>query len=77
MQKIQLTIAIHFISFKNTDEEGVMHSKGDTIEIMSYDESNKVTEELIRSYEVLRHFFIGIKLDLKHQFKVVALSLIS
>ena len=54
-----------------------MHSKSDTIEIMSYNESNKVIEELIRSYEVLRHFFIGIKLDLKHQFKVVALSLIS
>lgn len=54
-----------------------MHSKSDTIEIMSYDKSNKVIEELIRSYEVLRHFFIGIKSDLKHQFKVVALSLIS
>ena len=32
--KTQLTIAVNFISSKNTDEESVMHSKSDTIQIM-------------------------------------------
>ena len=32
--KIQLTTAINFISFKDTDEEHVMNSKSDNVEIM-------------------------------------------
>ena len=32
--KIQLTMAINFISFKDTDEEHVMNSKSDNVEIM-------------------------------------------
>ena len=32
--KIQLTIAINFISSKDNDKERVMHSKSDNIEIM-------------------------------------------
>ena len=32
--KIQLIIAINFISSKNNDEDHVIHSKGDNIEIM-------------------------------------------
>ena len=41
--KIQLTIAINFISSKNdTDEEQVMHSKSDNIEIMINDEADDV-----------------------------------
>ena len=34
MWKIQLRIAINFISFKDDDEECVRHSKSDHIEIM-------------------------------------------
>ena len=39
---IQLTIAINFISSKSTDEERVMHSKSDNIEIMINVKSDKV-----------------------------------
>ena len=34
MWKIQLAIAINFISSKNKDEERVMHSKSDNIKVM-------------------------------------------
>ena len=44
--KIQLTIAVNFISSKDVDEERVMHSKSDNIEFMSYDNANEVVDEL-------------------------------
>ena len=54
--KIQLTIAINFISSKNVDEERVMHSKSDNIDFMSYDNANevvnKVFESLLSTYEI-------------------------
>ena len=37
MWKIQLTIAIDFISSKDNDEEHIMHSKSDDKEIMIND----------------------------------------
>ena len=37
MWKIQLTIAIDFISSKDNDEERIMHSKSDDKEIMIND----------------------------------------
>ena len=37
--KTQLTVAINFISSKNNDEERVMHSKSDNIEIMINDKA--------------------------------------
>ena len=40
--KTQLTIAIHFISPKGNDEECVMHSKSDNIEIMINDKADEV-----------------------------------
>ena len=40
--KSQLTIAINFISSKDTDEERVMHSKSDNIEIIIHDKADKV-----------------------------------
>ena len=46
-QKIQLTIAINFISsIDDSDEERVMHSKTDNIEITINDEADEVIEEL-------------------------------
>ena len=46
-QKIQLTIAINFISsIDDSDEERVMHSKSDNIEITINDEADEVIEEL-------------------------------
>ena len=47
--KIQLTIAINFISFKDYDKERVMYSKSDDVEFMSYDNANKVVNELFES----------------------------
>ena len=61
MWKIQLTIAINFISSKDNDEERVMHSKSDNIEIMINNRADEVIEELFN------YLFIGIKLDWKHQ----------
>ena len=69
MWEIQLTIAINFISSKGADEKRVMHLMSDKIEIMINDKANEVKEEFTC-------FFLGIKLDWKHQWKVVILSLI-
>ena len=48
--RIQLTIAINFITSKDPDEERVMHSKSDNIEIMTYDDAGEVIEELFESF---------------------------
>ena len=39
---IQLIIAINSVSSKDTDEECVMHSKGDNVEIMIYSKQVKL-----------------------------------
>ena len=70
MWKNQLTRTIHFISSKDNDEERVMHSKSDNIEIVINDITNKVMKNFVN------HFLIDIKLDWKHQREVVILSLI-
>ena len=44
--KIPLTIADNFISSIDNDEECVMHSKSDNIEIMINDEADEVIKEL-------------------------------
>ena len=49
MQKFQLTIANNFIYSIDNDEEHVMHSKSDNIEIMINDEPDKVIKELFDS----------------------------
>ena len=48
-RKIQLTIANNFISSIDNDEERVMHSKSDNIEITINDEADEVIEELFES----------------------------
>ena len=70
MWKNQLTRTIHFIYSKDNDEERVMHSKSDNIEIVINDIINKVMKNF------LNHFLIDIKLDWKHQREVAILSLI-
>ena len=47
--KIQLTIAINFMSFRDNDEEIIMHSKSDNIAFMIYDSTNEVIEERFES----------------------------
>ena len=40
MGKIQLTIAINYISFKGNDEQRAMHSKSDNKTFMNYDNTD-------------------------------------
>ena len=40
--KIQLTIAINFISSKDTEEEHVMYSMSNNIKFTSYNDANEV-----------------------------------
>ena len=47
--EIQLTIINNFISSIDNDEERVMHSKSDNIEIMISDEADEVIKELFDS----------------------------
>ena len=50
-----LTIANNFVSSTDNDEERVMHSKSDNIEIMINDEADEVIKELL----------IHLKIDIK------------
>ena len=46
MRKIQLTIANNFICSMDNNEEQVMHSKSDKIDIMINDEADEAIKEL-------------------------------
>lgn len=48
--KIKLAIAINFISSKDTDDECVMHSKCDSIEIIIYDKADENVKENFESF---------------------------
>ena len=56
--KIQLTKAVISISSIDNDEERVMHSKSDNIEIMINDKRDEVTEKLFESF--LNRYQIGL-----------------
>ena len=47
--KIQLTIAINFISSKDVAEEGVMHSNSGNIKFTPHSDVNDVIDELFKS----------------------------
>ena len=47
--KIQVTIATNFIYSKEAEEECVMHSRNKNIKITSYNDVNKVDDELSES----------------------------
>ena len=47
--KVQLTIAINFISSKDADEEQVMHLESTNIEFMTYGNANNIVDELFES----------------------------
>ena len=55
MWRIQLTIAIKFISSIDSGEERVMHSKIDNIEVMMNDEADEVIKELFDSLKNRYH----------------------
>ena len=46
--KIQLKVAINFITCEDNDEEYVMHSKNDNIEILINDKAGQVTENVFK-----------------------------
>ena len=61
--KIQLTIAINFISSKETDKELVMHAKSEIIETMIYKQAEVVIQELFKS--LLPRYQIGLESSMK------------
>ena len=48
-QKIQLPLAINFVSSKDNDEERAMHSKSDNIETMIDEKIDEAIEKLFES----------------------------
>ena len=48
--KIQLTIAINFISSKDSEETCTMHTKSNNVEIMMGSETDEIIEELFKSF---------------------------
>ena len=58
--KIQLTVAINFISSKpDSDETCIMHAKSNNIEIVIGSETNEVIEELFES--LLKRYQKGLE----------------
>ena len=47
--KIQLIIAIDFVSSRDVQEERVMYSKSNNIKFTSYNDTNEVANELFNS----------------------------
>ena len=47
--KIQLTIAIIFISSKDSQEQVVRHSRSDNIKFTSQNNANEIIDELLES----------------------------
>ena len=48
--KIQLTMAINFISYKDSDKTRTMHTKSNNVEIMMGSETDEIIEDLFESY---------------------------
>ena len=48
--KIQLTMAINFISSKDSNETRTMHTKSNNVEIMMGGETDEIIEELFKSF---------------------------
>ena len=50
--KMQLTIANNVLSSMDNDEEHVIHSKSDNIEIMINDEADEIIKKLFDSFKI-------------------------
>ena len=61
--KIQLTIAINFMSSKDSNETSTMHSKSNNIEILIGSETDEIIEELFDS--LLEKYQKGIEESVK------------
>ena len=53
--KIQLTIAVNFISSKDVEEERVMHSRSNNIKFTTYNDVSEVVDELFDSLRSKYH----------------------
>ena len=62
-QKFQLTMKINFISSEDTNKKHVIHSKRDTIEVMSYDDLEKIVEGHLES--LLSRYQIGLERQMR------------
>ena len=62
--KIQLTIGINSLAYKDIDQKRVMHSKSDTIDFMIYDEADEFIQELYES--LLSISQIRLEATMKH-----------
>ena len=47
--KVYLTVAINFMSSKDTEEERVMHSNSDNLKFTSYNDTNEAVNRLLES----------------------------
>ena len=72
-RKTQLTIANKFISSIDNDEEQVMHSKCDNIEIMINDEADEVIKKLFDSLKNRYHNNLESMKDSKFAFDYIHL----
>ena len=57
--KIQLTMAINFISSKDSDETRTMHTKDNNVEVMMGSETDEIIEELFKSF--LQKYQVGLE----------------
>ena len=48
--KIQLTMSIHFMSSKGSEETRTMHTKSNNVEIMMGSETDEIMKELFKSF---------------------------
>ena len=62
-EKIQLTMAINFFSFKDSEEFRTMHSKSDNIEILISNETDEIIEKLFESF--LQKYQEGLEQSMK------------
>ena len=60
---IQSRIAVNFISSRNNDEERVMHSKSDNIQIMKNDKADEVIEKRFES--LFNRYQIGFETSMR------------
>ena len=57
--EIHLTMSIHFMSSKDSDDIRTMHAKSDNIYIMMGHEANKIIKELFKS--LLKRYQEGLE----------------
>ena len=60
---IELTVVINFIFSKDTDKEQVMHSNTNHVDIITYDNANKVIENVFESLP--SRYLVGLETSMR------------